>query len=249
MMTSNQPVPKPPPVTDPAIHLTGVSKRYGALRALDGLDLQLPYGQVVGLLGENGCGKTTLLKVLAGILSGYQGNAQIAGLQPGPDSKAKVSYLPDQSFLPAQASVRQCIQLYRDFFADFDAAKASDLIRFFGLSEEMHLKQMSKGMREKVQIALIMSRGARVYLLDEPISGVDSAARDVILDALVRNLDQESLVLVSTHLIHDLEPILDAVVMMRAGKVLLTGQVDDLRAQHGKSMDQLFKEVYRWPAN
>lgn len=249
MTTLTQQTSSTSAITDLAVDLAGVSKRYGTLRALDDLSLQLPYGQVVGLLGENGCGKTTLLKILAGVLSGYGGSVAVAGRAPGPASKAMVSYLPDQSFLPTQASVDYCIELYRDFFADFEDGKARDLIRFFGLNQKMRLKQMSKGMREKVQIALIMSRRARVYLLDEPISGVDSAARDVILDALVRNLDRDSLVLVSTHLIHDLEPILDAVVMMRAGSVLLTGQVDDLRSKHGKSIDRLFKEVYRWPAN
>lgn len=235
-------------MTNTAIEVRGLTKNYGALRALDGLDLTLPTGQIIGLLGENGCGKTTLLKVLAGVLANYSGDVSIAGHRPGPESKARVSFLPDASFLPDHAKVSECVRMYRDFFADFDEAKAVDLIEFFGLRQSMRLKEMSKGMREKVQIALAMSRQATVYLLDEPISGVDPAARQVILDGMVRNLSEDSLVFISTHLIHDLEPILDGVVLMRNGKVLLAGEVDDLRAQHSMSIDQLFREVYQWSA-
>ena len=231
-----------------AISAHGLTKNYGVLRALDGLDLTLPTGQIVGLLGENGCGKTTLLKVLAGVLADHQGEVTIAGHHPGPESKACVSFLPDASFLPDNARVSECVRMYGDFFADFAVDKADDLIGYFGLTQSMRLKAMSKGMREKVQIALAMSRQATVYLLDEPISGVDPAARQVILDGMVRNLSQDSLVLISTHLVHDLEPILDGVVLMRYGKVLLEGSVDDLRAQHHMSIDQLFREVYQWSA-
>lgn len=229
-----------------AIDVRGLTKNYGVLRALDELDLTLYPGQIVGLLGENGCGKTTLLKVLAGVLADHDGDVTIAGHRPGPASKAHVSFLPDASFLPDNARVSDCVRMYADFFADFEMDKAEDLIGYFGLEQSMRLKQMSKGMREKVQIALAMSRRAAVYLLDEPISGVDPAARQVILDGMVRNLSEESLVLISTHLIHDLEPILDGVVLMRHGKVLLEGSVDDLRARHNKSIDQLFREVYQW---
>lgn len=231
-----------------AIDIRGLTKDYGPVRALDALDLTLPYGQIVGLLGENGCGKTTLLKVLAGVLADHEGEVRVAGEPLGPTSKARVSFLPDASFLPDGARVESCIRYFRDFFPDFDEAKARDLIGFFGLNASHKLKQMSKGMREKVQIALAMSRNARVFLLDEPISGVDPAARQVILDGIVRNLDEDSLVLVSTHLIHDLEAILDGVVLMRHGKVLLSGQVDDLRAEHKLSIDQLFRKVYQWSA-
>lgn len=229
-----------------AIDVRGVAKTYGAIRALDDFTLQLPPGRIVGLLGENGCGKTTLLKVLAGVLADHRGEVTIAGHPLGPESKARVSFLPDASFLPDGAKVSECVTMYADFFTDFDNAKANDLIRFFGLEQSMRLKQMSKGMREKVQIALAMSRRATVYLLDEPISGVDPAARQVILDGIVRDLSEDSLVLIATHLVHDLEPVLDGVVFMRHGKVLLSGEVDDLRAEHSKSLDQLFREVYQW---
>lgn len=229
-----------------AIEIKGLTKNYGVLRALDGLDLTMSTGQIVGLLGENGCGKTTLLKVLAGVLSDHIGDVTIAGHRPGPESKALVSFLPDASFLPDHAKVSECVRMYKDFFSDFNVDKAEDLIGYFGLEQSMRLKAMSKGMREKVQIALAMSRQATVYLLDEPISGVDPAARQIILDGMVRNLAEDSLVFISTHLVHDLESILDAVVMMRHGKVLLEGSVDDLRAQHHMSIDQLFREVYQW---
>ena len=232
------------PVTT-LVEATGLRMTYGATTALDGLDMTLAPGQIVGLLGENGCGKTTLLKILAGVLAGYSGDVRIAGHVPGPESKALVSYLPDTSFLPDAARVSYCLELYTDFFADFQPEKARDLIGFFGLSESARLKQMSKGMREKVQIALAMSRDARVFLLDEPISGVDPAARQVILDGIVRNLSEDSLLLITTHLVHDLEPILDAAVMMRHGRVLLSGDADDLRGSRGASLDQIFRETYR----
>lgn len=227
------------------VEATGLRMTYGATTALDGLDMALAPGQIVGLLGENGCGKTTLLKILACVLAGYSGDVRIAGHVPGPESKALVSYLPDTSFLPDAARVSYCLELYTDFFADFQPEKARDLIGFFGLSESARLKQMSKGMREKVQIALAMSRDSRVFLLDEPISGVDPAARQVILDGIVRNLSEDSLLLITTHLVHDLEPILDAAVMMRHGRVLLSGDADDLRGSRGASLDQIFRETYR----
>lgn len=238
--------PREPEVqTTAAIEVHRLTKTYGSTRALDDLDLRLDGGQIVGLLGENGCGKTTLLKVLAGVLADYQGEVSIAGQVPGPASKARVSFLPDASFLPDWARAGYCVELYADFFADFDTARARDMLAFFGLDEGMKLRAMSKGMREKVQIALAMSRDARVFLLDEPISGVDPAARQLILDGIIRNLSEDSLLLIATHLVHDLEPILDGVVMMRAGRTVLTGQVDDLRAKHGLSLEQLVKEVYR----
>ena len=233
----------------PLIEARGLNKNFGPVPALAGVDLELAGGQVVGLLGENGCGKTTLLKVLAGVMQEHAGRVRIAGRRLGPETKACVSFLPDASYLKDSATVSQCIKMFSDFFSDFRADKASDMIKFFGLAENMKLKQMSKGMREKAQIALAMSRDAKVFLLDEPISGVDPAARDVILKGIVRNLEADALVLISTHLIHDLETVLDAVVMMRHGKVLLTGQVDDLRAEHGLSIDALFRKVYSWSAN
>ncbi len=227
------------------VSVRDLTVRYGSRTALDGLDLDLPAGQIVGLLGENGCGKSTLLKTLAGVYADYTGDVRVGGHAPGPESKAIVSYLPDTSSLPDRVRVRYCLDLFGDFFGDFDEGRARDLISTFGLDESMRLKEMSKGMREKVQISLAMARRARVFLLDEPISGVDPAARDGILDGILRNLEPGSLLLVATHLVHDLETALDSVVMMRHGRVALTGAVDDLRAEHGASLDQIFRKVYR----
>lgn len=231
-----------------AIAVSGLTKKYGAFPALHDMTLSLDGGRIVGLLGENGCGKTTLLKVLAGALTQYTGDVRIHGERPGPRTKAMVSFLPDAGFLADRDRIEDSIAYYKDFFADFNEQKCRDLLRFFGLATDLRIVGLSKGMREKVQVALAMSRDAKVFLLDEPISGVDPAAREVLLAAIVRDLPPDALVLISTHLIHDLEPTLDAVAFMRHGRILLAGEVDDLRAQHGMSIDQLFREVYRWSA-
>lgn len=231
------------------IRAHSLTKRFGSLAALDSLDLEITGGRIVGLLGENGCGKTTLLKILAGVMQDHEGEVEVCGHAPGPESKAQVSFLPDASFLALGNTLERCIQFYSDFFSDFHADRARDTAEFFGLDTDMKLKNMSKGMREKAQVALAMSRRARVFLLDEPISGVDPAAREVILQGIVRNLEENALVLISTHLIHDLEPILDSVVMMRAGKILLSGEVDELRATHNLSIDALFRKAYSWSAH
>lgn len=249
-MTANFPetaTPYSPPTGQAnAISIRNLHKTYQQTVALDDLNLDLSYGSVVGLLGENGCGKTTLLKILAGVLADYSGDVQIAGFKPGAQSKSLVAFLPDKDYLPTDKTLNYLVGYFKDVYADFEAQKAMDLINFLGLKEDMRLKQMSKGMREKAQIALTMGRNASVFLLDEPISGVDPAARQVILDGIVRAITPENLVVISTHLIHDLEPILDTIVMMRHGRVLLSGGVDDLRTDHSKSIDELFREVYSW---
>lgn len=233
------------PQTKGLIHTRALSKNYGRRTALASIDLDLQPGQIVGLLGENGCGKTTLLKTLAGVLAGYDGEVAIAGHAPGPESKALVSFLPDVGFLIPSHKVSFCLAMWSDFFADFDIDKARAMIADFGIDEGLRIKQLSKGMREKVQVSIAMSRRTPVYLLDEPISGVDPSARDSILRSIMANLSEDSLLLISTHLVHDLEPMLDAVVMMRYGQVMLQGSADDLRAHHGTSLDGIFREEYR----
>lgn len=224
----------------------GVALRYGGVRALDGVDLDLAPGRIVGLLGPNGCGKTTLMKILAGVLQGYDGRVRIAGHEPGPESKALVSYLPDSGTLPGGSTVEACLVLYRDFFADFDEEKAREMLGFFNLETTMRLRQMSKGMREKVHIALALSRRARVHVLDEPISGVDPAARQVIMDGILRSFDDDdSLMLIATHLVHDLEQMLDEVLVMDRGRVVLNGQTDALREEHGAGLDHIVRGMFR----
>ncbi len=235
-------------VVEPVVRVRNLYKHYGMARALDGFDLDLAPGQVVGLLGENGCGKTTLLKILGGVLSSYTGEVSICGYPPGAESKGVVAYLPDTEFLPDGAPPSYYIKLFSDFYSDFDPASARNALAYFGLNENMKLREMSKGMREKAQIALVMARNAKVYLLDEPISGVDPAARQMILEGIVRGIRPDSLVFITTHLVHDLEPIMNAVVMMRFGKTLLAGSADYLREAYGSSVDELFRRVYQWSA-
>ena len=229
------------------VSVTNLVKNYGKFRAIDDLDLELDGGRIVGLLGENGCGKTTLLKVLAGALADYEGDVRIDGHSPGPESKAVVSFLPDASFLPDGATLDACIRQYRDFFSDFSEDHARDLIGFFGLETGRRLSTLSKGMREKAQIALAMSRQAKVYLLDEPISGIDPAARDTILDTILRSYSPDALVIISTHLIADIEAVADTAVFLSRGRVLMAGDADDLRTEHGMSLDHLFRTTYATP--
>jgi ABC-2 type transport system ATP-binding protein len=195
-------------------------------------------------MGDNGSGKTTFLKILAGVLADWDGSVSVAGHAPGPASKQLVSFLPDASFLPDSHRPADSIAQFARFFSDFDADKARGMVDFFGLPWDLSLKEMSKGMREKLQISLAMSRRARVYLLDEPISGVDPASRDVILRGILQNFAEDALLIISTHLIQDVEQVVDSVVFLKSGRVLLQGAADDLRAEHDSSLDALFRKVY-----
>lgn len=229
----------------PLVRIDRLTKTYGRIPALTELSVDLIPGRITGLVGENGCGKTTLLKILAGVLAEWSGRVEIDGRAPGPETKAEVAFLPSADFLDPSLTPERAIALFARFFADFDAAKARATVDFFGLPADRALKEMSKGMGEKLQIALVMARRAKVYLLDEPISGVDPAARDVILAGILRDFDERALMLISTHLIADVEPILDDVVMLKAGRLLLQGNADDLREEHGMSLDRLFRKVCR----
>jgi ABC-2 type transport system ATP-binding protein len=231
-------------MTAPILEVTHLTKAYRGRRALQGLTLSLPPGQIVGLMGDNGSGKTTFLKILAGVLADWDGSVSVAGHAPGPASKQLVSFLPDASFLPDSHRPADSIAQFARFFSDFDADKARGMVDFFGLPWDLSLKEMSKGMREKLQISLAMSRRARVYLLDEPISGVDPASRDVILRGILQNFAEDALLIISTHLIQDVEQVVDSVVFLKSGRVLLQGAADDLRAEHDSSLDALFRKVY-----
>ncbi|MDR0285833.1 MAG: ABC transporter ATP-binding protein [Propionibacteriaceae bacterium] len=227
------------------ITIRGLTKTYGSVTGLTNLGLDLPTGGIVGLMGDNGAGKTTLLKILAGVLADWTGDVRLFGHPVSPQTKAFTSFLPDAECLPGRYKVVDALGLYADFFADFDRARADALIAGFELPLDRRLRAFSKGMREKLQIALTMARRAKVFLLDEPISGVDPASRSVIMESILKNYDSEALLVMSTHLIADIEPVVDRVIFLRAGQVLLEGEADDLRDTHHMSIDHLFREVYR----
>ena len=227
------------------VEVVGLTKSYRATPALRDFNLSLEAGHIVGLMGPNGCGNTPLLKILAGVLSDYEGTVTINGHAPGVATKAIVSYLPDADFLNIDWTAADAIRVYSTFFSDFDADKAASMIDFFTLPTDRRLAEMSKGMGEKLQISLIMSRRARVYLLDEPISGVDPATRDVILEGILREFDPASLLIMSTHLISDIEHFVDYALFMQDWQGFLQGDADDLRASHGDSLDAIFRKEYR----
>jgi len=222
-----------------------LSKQYGSVKALDGVNLQLESGRIVGLLGPNGSGKTTMIKLACRLLQPSGGQILIDGDEPGVATKAKVAYLPDKDFLPQWMKTKGMLDFYSDFFADFDRARAEEMLSSLDIPANMPLKKMSKGTKEKVQLILTMSRRARVYLLDEPIAGVDPAARDYILRTIIQNYEPEALVIISTHLIADVETVLDEAVFIRKGQIILHKQVDDVRTETGKSVDEYFREVFR----
>lgn len=227
------------------IQCRDVWKSYGKKEALRGLNLQLESGRIVGLLGPNGSGKTTLIKILNGLLHPEQGTVLIGGMEPGADTKAMVSYLPDRPYFADWMKVKDLMDLFEDFYEDFDRLKAEGMCRMLQIDPEEKMKRLSKGTKEKVQLILVMSRRARLYLLDEPIAGVDPAARDFILSTILNNYNPEGTVLISTHLISDVERVLDEVVFIQNGQVVRQEMVDDIREKEGKSVDELFREVFR----
>lgn len=223
----------------------GLSKRYGGVRALDQVELTVGEGKIVGLLGPNGSGKTTLIKLLCGLLQPTEGDLQIAGMSPGPATKARVSYLPDQMYFPDWMKVKDLLELFVDFYADFSRERAGQMLDSLGIQESQRVKTMSKGTKEKMQLVLVMSRDARLYLLDEPIAGVDPAAREFILNTILRNYNEKGTVLISTHLIGDVEQVLDEAIFLKAGRVIRHEAVDTIREQEGMSVDALFREIFR----
>ena len=222
-----------------------LSKRFGAIQALDNVDLTVEPGRVVGLLGPNGSGKTTMIKLANGLLTPSSGEILVDGKKPGKDTKAIVSYLPDKEYLPEWMTAKQMMDFFEDFYSDFRREKATEMLTRLGVSADMRIKQMSKGTREKVQLILVMSREARLYLLDEPIGGVDPATRDYILETIIRNYNPEAAVIISTHLIADVEQVLDDVIFINNGRVTLQSSVDDIRGEQGRSVDQYFREVFK----
>lgn len=229
----------------PILECRGLSKYFGAVRALDNVSFAVEPGRIVGLLGPNGSGKTTLIKLANGLLTPTGGEILVDGRKPGTETKAIVSYLSDKEYLPDWMTARQLMEFFGDFYADFDAARARDMLARLGIGENMRIKQMSKGTREKAQLIMVMSRQTKLYLLDEPIGGVDPATRDYILDTIIRNYNPEAAVVISTHLIADVEQVLDDVIFIQNGHILLQSSVDAIREEKGKSVDQYFREVFR----
>ena len=220
-------------------------KRYGNVQALDNVSFVVEPGRVVGLLGPNGSGKTTLIKLANGLLTPTGGELLINGQKPGKATRAQVSYLPDRPCLPEWMSAEKLLNMFADFYADFQRDKAQEMLEKLGIDPKQKIKQMSKGTREKVQLILGMSRKAELYLLDEPIGGVDPATRDYILETIIRNYNPTASVVISTHLIADVEQVLDDVIFINHGQIVLRSSVDDIREQQGKSVDAYFREVFR----
>ncbi len=222
-----------------------LTKRYGHVCALDHISLSIEPGRIVGLLGPNGSGKTTLIKLANGLLTPSSGEILINGSKPGIESKRFTSYLPERTCIPVWMTAKQLLDFYNDFYGDFNKDAARQMFSRLGIDEGKTIKQMSKGTREKVQLILVMSRKAGLYLLDEPIGGVDPATRDYILNTIISNYNPEASVIISTHLISDVESVLDDVIFINAGQVVLTSSVDDIREHNGKSVDALFREVFK----
>ena len=227
------------------IDIDHLTKIFGSRIALNDVTLNLEKGQIVGLLGPNGSGKTTLIKTLNGLLTPSFGEVRINGLKPGVDTKKMVAYLPDREALPSHMTTLQLINMYDDFFEDFDRDRAEDMVKDLNLDMGQQLKKMSKGTKEKLQLILVMARKAEVYLLDEPIGGVDPATRDYILRTIISNYNENGIVIISTHLISDVEQVLDDVIFIKEGQVVLHSPAEEIREKEGQSVDQLFREVFK----
>ncbi len=227
------------------IEINNLTKNFGDLTALDDVTVSLEQGQIVGLLGPNGSGKTTLIKILNGLLQPTSGSVTINGSAPGVETKKVVAYLPDRNALPDYMTASQLMDIYEDFFEDFDRMKAEAMIDDLGINRKQTMKKMSKGTKEKLQLCLVMARQAEVYLLDEPIGGVDPATRDYILRTIISNYNENAVVLISTHLIADVESVLDDVVFIKEGRVVLHKAADEIREEKGESVDKLFRELFK----
>ena len=227
------------------LECSGLTKQYGRKTALQSISLAIEPGRIVGLLGPNGSGKTTLLKICTGLLTPTSGEVYITGMKPGPETKAIMSFLPEYSYLNNWMKVSHMLTFFRDFYGDFNYGKAVEMLKNLGIDERDSLKSLSKGTKEKVQFILVMAREAKLYMLDEPIGGVDPAARDYILNTIIRNYNPDAAVVISTHLIYDIEQVLDDVIFLKNGEIALASSVDDLREKHGMSVDAYFREVFR----
>lgn len=223
-----------------------LTKCYGSLIALNRVNLTVTSGKIIGLLGPNGSGKTTLIKLINGLLTPTSGSITVTGEPIGPKTKACVSYLPDSSYLNSWMTVEQIVTMFTDFYADFRPELAYQMLEQLGIAKNKKLKTLSKGNKEKVCLILVMSRNAKLYVLDEPIAGVDPATRDYIMSVIINNYNPDASVIISTHLIADIEQVLDEVIFIQNGNLLLQKTVDEIREENGKSVDELFREVFKW---
>ena len=227
------------------VQINNLTKIYEKQKlALDHMNLTIPRGRIIGLLGPNGSGKTTLIKLISGLLVATEGEVLINGLRPGPETKAVVSYLPERTYFQGGMKVKELIAYFADFYQDFRPERARQMLANLNIDENARLKTLSKGTKEKVQLIMVMSRDAQLYILDEPIAGVDPAARDYILKTIISNYNENATVLISTHLISDIEKVLDEVVFIRNGRVILQDTVENIRERRGKSVDSYFREVF-----
>ena len=227
------------------LKVNSLTKKYGNLTALNNLNFELESGHIIGLLGPNGSGKTTLIKIICGLLVPSAGEVTVKGNPIGVESKKVISYLPDTTYLGKSASVEGTINYFKDFYEDFDENRAYDMLGKLGIDPRAKFRTLSKGTKEKVQLILVMSRRADLYILDEPIAGVDPAARDYILNTIISNYDENASILISTHLISDIENILDEVIFLKQGNMVRFSSVDEIRSSEGKSVDGLFREVFK----
>ena len=227
------------------IKLENVVKRYGKKEALKGINLDIPKGKIVGLLGPNGSGKSTMIKLLNGLLQPDEGNIEIAGMKPSIETKKIVSYLPERTYLSEWMKMKDLLKFFSDFYEDFDLEKAEEMIEALNINVDEKIKDMSKGTKEKVQLILVMSRNADVYILDEPIGGVDPAARSFIMRTILQNFSEESTLIIATHSISEIENICDEIIFLSYGEIKLQGNVDEIREEKGKSIDALFREEFR----
>lgn len=223
----------------------GLNKSYGKKEVLKNINFSIDSGKIVGLLGPNGSGKTTLIKIITGLIKDYKGIVRIDDNIPNVYTKSIVSYLPEKTYLSDWMSVKDSVFLFNDFYKDFNIDKAKDMIKYFDFDLKQNIKTMSKGMQEKLQLLLVMSREAKLFILDEPIGGVDPVSRDYILEAILKNYSEESSILLSTHLIHDVEKIFDKVLFIKDGEIIIDNYVDTLREENNMSLDDYFREVYK----
>ncbi|HEX2926317.1 MAG TPA: ABC transporter ATP-binding protein [Ruminiclostridium sp.] len=227
------------------VEINSLKKSYGYKKVLENVTISIEKGTIVGLLGPNGCGKTSMIKIIAGLIKDYEGSVLIEGRQPDEYTKSIVSYLPEKTYLADNLRVRGALDYFEDFYSDFDRKKAEQMLVQFKLDPNERIKSMSKGMQEKVQLILVMSRKAKVYLLDEPLGGLDPASRKAMLDIILNNYSEDSAVLISTHLINDVERIFDRVIMVGNSRILIDDTVDNIRQSTGKSVEELFEEVFK----